>query len=173
VCGGDFHLHAAVFNLPLTGTVFSVFECQWENDVLVRIQASPDLCEKSLDHAKHRFHHPDDDLLQKQQHFSSKTTPHYNTQSPIHSPLLLPSNLRPFSPSLAMRHLTRHGTIDSPGGSMYVGEMQSKKSHGNGTRFFPDGSRYDGEWKEGVSRALLKFRSVCIGPCDGQNQSVT
>ena len=32
-----------------------------------------------------------------------------------------------------------------------MGEVRDSISHGQGTRIFPDGSKYDGEWKGGVS----------------------
>ena len=142
----------------LTG-IFSVVEGQWENDVFLRGHAASQphgIHNQQPDNHNHNHNHNQ----QQQQHQHHKRSPlinsphnhaaHHNNGSPLIAPLATPSLPQPFSPSLVLRHLTRHGTIDSPGGSMYVGEVQGVASHGRGTRVFPDGSRYDGEWKGGV-----------------------
>jgi hypothetical protein len=146
-----------------TYVVFSVVEGRWENDTLVLV------------HTNKTSYNPENDIQQQQhqqqqqqqQHSPSITALHHSTSrhhymlSPLLRTLPSPSFYRPFTPSHIERHVTRHGIIDSPGGSLYVGEVRDTTSHGQGTRIFPDGSRYDGEWKGGVS--WLHASPVAVG----------
>jgi hypothetical protein len=141
----------------------SVVNCHWENDALLHIQVASlcprdHYCQQQQQQQQHQqYQHQQqqqqqelEEEKQQQQRFSSLTTPHHSPL--VHHmppPSVISAIIRPFSPSLAT---TRHGTIDSPGGSWYVGEVRNSRSHGKGTRIFPDCSRYEGEWREGVSR---------------------
>ena len=161
----------------LTG-IFSIVEGQWDNDVFLggHVSSQPNrIHSQQLDnHNQNSNHDHNQQQQQQQQHHKSSpltNSPHnhaalnHDNQSPLIAPLAAPSLPQPFSPSLVLRHLTRHGTIDSPGGSMYVGEVQGVASHGRGTRVFPDGSRYDGEWKGGVRSCSVMLASSKIDFC--------
>jgi hypothetical protein len=173
VCGDGGGCIHQEFAAALTCDVISVVEGRWENDKLVRAHATSRVHKNQhsqLDHHHQHQHHQDQhgspSIISARHHDTHR---HHYTLSPLlHPSLPSPHLRRPFTPSHMGRHVTHHGTIDSPGGSMYVGEMRDTTSHGNGTRIFPDGSRYDGEWKGGVSCSIagLLLLKTCLMAID-------
>ena len=43
-------------------------------------------------------------------------------------------------------------------GTRYVGGLRAGKLHGRGTVTFPDGARYEGEWRDGVPVVAQRTR---------------
>lgn len=53
-----------------------------------------------------------------------------------------------------------------PTETKYVGEMKDGMFHGQGTLYFPSGSRYDAVWEKGL---VVKVTSLRTGGCRGQS----
>lgn len=53
-----------------------------------------------------------------------------------------------------------------PTETKYVGEMKDGMFHGQGTLYFPSGSRYDAIWEKGLAVKVISLRR---GGCRGQS----
>ncbi|KAF6125806.1 MORN repeat containing 5 [Phyllostomus discolor] len=66
-----------------------------------------------------------------------------------------------------------HAEYILPTETRYVGEMKDGMFHGQGTLYFPSGSRYDAIWEKGLAIKGSGDLSLCIwkGPWRGHDES--
>lgn len=57
------------------------------------------------------------------------------------------------------------GEYTFPTNTRYVGEMKDGMFHGKGVLYFPNGSKYESTWENGIAKQVNSFVCVSIPSC--------